>query len=162
MHEEGAILSPLQRAVEEEINSYQQDSVGYTKTFGNPEKYAEQQLREADDYNFENREYEWEVRIKCISIIVGEMREARNHACINDQFNERKGGVVLGIKFPEEELKRIAPSYKNGAHVIIPKLLPLDTLKEVHLPPRAYEQSFDLVKAAFDRYHPEYKQLRRL
>lgn len=155
--ERGAILSPLLQQTERFLRMYRRDTDAFIAEYKmNPEAMAEKIVR--GSYS----EYEFEHRARCISVVVGEVGIAQNYADERRGVAEGSalsinGGLVLGIELAEEELKGINPKFSRGCTRFIPRLLPLDTLREVHLSPRAFDSNFALVRKAFDRYSLVYK-----
>ena len=143
----GAILSPLQQAIEEKKEIRRVNPKRYDQLFGSPEQSAERQLRKL----YSNSE--WEHRVLSVSVVVGEIGETKLYAL---KRKENTGGVVLGVEVEDNKLRAIETNFKKGSLLFIPDRLELELLREVHLSTIAYALNKELIEREFVDYNPAY------
>ena len=93
--------------------------------------------------------HEIEHRVKCVSV-TKDLSQASSYA---QRYEERDGGLVLGIELDDKYIKRMTKG-KDVAY--IPKLLSIHTLRELHLSKIAKEKCEQLIKKEFHEYNPKY------
>jgi hypothetical protein len=65
--------------------------------------------------------------------------------------------AVLSVEFNKNLLREL--DNFCGGRIFVPDKVCLDNLKHVHLSPRSFELSEELLRQEFDKYHPEYLNL---
>ncbi|MBS3086125.1 hypothetical protein J4422_00290 [Candidatus Pacearchaeota archaeon] len=142
---DGAILSPW----DETILRYRGLRIAQTMSYRELQKLA------LEDASRLYSDHELEHRVKSISLDT-RFYIAKGYA-LGYKEEHFHGGVVLGFEIDEDFLKRICLISYSG-HILgayIPRRLKLDTLKEVHLTPKAKDYKEQIAKE-FEVYDPDF------
>jgi hypothetical protein len=138
---DGEVLSPLEKKVRD-----------LRRTLGRTEP---DHVLAARAFSSAVSEYGDETRIRSVSVTPN-LCMANAHAAAYDQ---RRGGVVLGIELEPGVLGRFGERWMELPVMLLPGKVGLEGLKVVRLSTFARELEEAAIHAAFDRYAPLYEYL---